>query len=276
MRVEEQRAQAIAENWSGSGGLVPRGPRQLLAYFPATPSEVERHTGRRPTSIDGLWRLEVSGRFLQSGGLVYPGGVPFPEELHNQTAVITNEVWLYVDQSSGRVVGSYWWPDAVRRPIASPPRDEFAPGSVCDPVDIGGSIDFELSVPTRAPWRAALAARLDRDEVVVFCVTETIPDPVHEMLLFEQGGLSLRERTEESAEDVASFLRSHSPPYRRIALGASTGIGRDPGRALGPQTWPWPGELRWWDAGVAYELKGFVPLATLQDVAGTMCAVASL
>jgi hypothetical protein len=272
--VDERHAEAIAEHWSGGSGLVPRGPRQLLAYFPATPADVERHTGRRPTSIEGLWRLEVSGRFLRSGGLVYPGGVPYPEELHNQTAVIANEVWLYVDQESGRVLGSYWWPDAVRRPIASPPRDEYPASSVMDPRDASAVVDFELRVPQRPPWDAAIAVCLNPREVIVFCVTDTTPDPLHEMLLFEQGGLSLRATAEDRAEDISSFLRSHSPPFRQVRVGSRTGAGRDPGRALGPQTWPWPGELHWWDAGVTYELKGFVPLSTLLDVAGSMTPVA--
>jgi hypothetical protein len=271
--VDERRAQAIAEHWSGGSGLVPRGPRQLLAYFPATPGDVERHTGRRPTSIDGLWRLEVGGRFLRSGGLVYPGGVPYPEELHNQTAVIANEVWLYVDQDSGRVLGSYWWPDAVRRPIASRPHDEYPSSAVMDLTDACAFVDFDLRVPVCRPWEATIAVCLNPREVIVFCVTDTTPDPLTEMLVFEQGGLSLRATAEERRQDVTAFLRSNSPPYRQLRVGSVTGAGRDPGRALGPQTWPWPGELHWWDDGVSYELKGFVPLATLQEVAVTMSAV---
>ena len=271
--MEAERAQQIAEHWSGGSGLVPRGPRQLLAYFPATAGDVERHTGRRPSSIDGLWRLEVGGRFLQSGGLVYPGGVPYPEELHSQTAVIANEVWLYADQESGRVLGSYWWPDAIRRPIAAPPRDEYPASAVVDPADACADLDFELRVPDRAPWTAQIAVCLNPREVVVFCVTETTPDPLHEMLLFEQGGVSMRATRKERAPDATEFLRSHSPPYRQVSIASAKAVGRDPGRALGPQTWPWPGELRWWDAGVAYELKGFVALATLQEVASSLVPV---
>ena len=268
--MDDFRAQAIAEHWAGSGGLVPRGPRQLLAYFPATPADVERHTGRRPDAIDGLWRLEVGGRFLRSGALVYPGGVPYPEELHHQTAVIANEVWLYVDSESGRVLGSYWWPDAVRRPIASPPRDEYVGCDVVDVADAVPLLDFELRVPSRPPWAAAIAVCLNPRQAVVFCVSDTTPDPLHEMLLFEHGGLAVHADAQERPDDVGVFLRSHSPPYRQMTVGSRAAAGRDPGRALGPQTWPWPGELRWWDDGVAYELKGFVPLATLLDVAGTM------
>jgi hypothetical protein len=271
--VEEHRAQSIAEHWSGGAGLVPRGPRQLLAYFPATPADVERHTGRRPRSIEGLWRLEVGGRFLRSGGLVYPGGVPYPEELHNQTAVITNEVWLYVDQETGTVIGSYWWPDALRRPIASVPRDEYPASAVMDVAAAAELVDFELLVPVCRPWEPAIAICTNPREATVFCVTDTRPDPLHEMLLFEQGGLSLRAAAEERATDIGEFLRSNSPPYRQVRVRTISAAGRDPGRALGPQTWPWPAELRWWDAGVGYELKGFVPLATLQDVAATVSAV---
>jgi hypothetical protein len=271
--MDEKRAQLIAEHWSGGAGLVPRGPRQLLAYFPATPGDVERHTGRRAPSIDGLWRLEVGGRFLRSGGLVYPGGVPYPEDLHNQTAVITNEVWLYVDDEGERVLGSYWWPGALRRPIASVPRDEYPSSAVMDPSEASEVLDFELRVPVCRPWEAAIAICTNPREVLVFCVKDTMPDPLHEMLLFEQGGLSLRAAAEERRRDLDDFLRSNSPPYRRMRVGPVAGAGRDPGRALGPQTWPWPGELSWWDDGVSYELKGFAPLATLQEAAVTLSTV---
>lgn len=268
--MEDREAQAIAEHWSGGGGLVPRGPRVLLACVPATAADVERHTGCRPERGTGLWRLEVGGRFLRSGGLVYPGGVPFPEELQRQTALIANEVWLYVDQDSHRVLGSYWWPVAVRRPIASMPRDEYSPDDVVHPADAARRLDFELRLPDFPPWEPALVVCLDRGEAIVFCVQETVPDPLHEMLLFEQGGLAMRARSSEGPQDVADFLRSHQPPYRRLSVGGHVAVGRDPGRALGPQTWPWPGELSWWDQGVAYELKGSVPLATLLEVAGTV------
>jgi hypothetical protein len=197
---------------------------------------------------------------------VYPGGVPFPEELHSQTAVIANEVWLYVDEDSGRVLGAYWWPDAVRRPIASRPHDEYPPEEVLSPAEADEFLDFDLRVPARSPWVPAIVFCPNSREAVVFCVTATTPDPLHEMLLFEQGGLSMRAHVAERAEDIGAFLRSNSPPYRRVSVGRCAAAGRDPGRALGPQTWPWPAELRWWDDRVAYELKGLVPLATLQDV----------
>jgi hypothetical protein len=267
--VDEREAQYIAEDWSGSGGLVPRGPRMLLACVPATAAEVERQTGRRPESSVGLWRLEIGGRFLHSGGVVYPGGVPYPEELHRQTALIANEVWLYVNDS-GRVFGAYWWPDAMRRPIASVPRDEYEADQASHPDDVAKGLDFELKVPTKAPWKALLGLRLSSTHAVVFCTKGTIPEPLNDMVVFEQGGLVLRERVEKPSPDVSAFLRSHQPPFRRVSIANRPGAGRDPGRALGPQTWPWPGEVWWCDAGVTCELKGSVPLTTLQDVAATM------
>lgn len=268
--MEERAARSIAEHWSGGGGLVPRGPRTLLACVPATRADVERHTGRHPARGTGLWRLEVGGRFLSSGGLVYPGGVPYPEELQHESPVVAGEVWLYVDQESQHVLGTYWWPDAVRRPVAAVPVGEYPEDAVMHPSDARERLGFELRVPQAAPWDAALAVCLSRSEAIVFCLCGVTPDPLHEMLVFEQGGLSMRALACERAPDLAGFLRSHQPPYRRLAVGGAFAVGRDPGRALGPQTWPWPGELRWWSDGVAYELKGFVPLAKLQQVAGTV------
>lgn len=231
---------------------------------------MERHTGRRPPRGTGLWRLEVGGRFLHSGGLVYPGGVPYPEELQHESPVVANEVWIYVDQESQHVLGEYWWPDAVRRPVAAAPAAEYPSESVVHPSDARARLDFELLVPNTPPWEAALAVCISRSEAIVFCVCGVTPDPLHEMLVFEQGGLSMRARHGDRAPDFGEFLRSHQPPYRRLDVAGSFGVGRDPGRALGPQTWPWPGELRWFGAGVAYELKGFVPLARLQEVARTV------
>jgi hypothetical protein len=267
--VDEQEASYIAEEWSGSGDLVPRGPRMLLACVPATAAEVERHTGRRPQSMSGLWRLEVAGRFLSSGAVVYPGGVPYPEDLQRQTALVANEVWLYADDS-GRVLGVYWWPDAMRRPIASTPREEYTADAACHPDDFAKELEFELKVPNKAPWSASLGVQLSSTHAVVFCLKDTIPEPLNDMVVFEQGGLVLSERFESPAPDVSSFLRSHQPPYRRMSVGSKQAAGRDPGRALGPQTWPWPGELWWCDDGVTCELKGFMPLATLHDVAASM------
>ncbi len=94
---------------------------------------------------------------------------------------------------------------------------------------------------------------------------QTVPDPLNEMVLLEQGGLTLRESAEDRP-DLETILRDHEPPFRRVRIGRSEGIGREPGRALGPQTWPWPGELLWWEGGVRFELKGFCPLVTLEEV----------
>jgi hypothetical protein len=266
--LDEKRAQAVAERWSGTSGLVPRGPKMLMAVVPATPSDVERHTGARPDLASGLWRLEIGGRFLRSGGLVYPGGVPYPEELHSQTAVISNEVWLYTDDG-GHVLGSYWWPDAVRRPIASMPRAQFSSDDVVEPSELAVALDLPLRLPKAKPWSAATAVRSGPKNGVVFYVKDALPDPLHEMLLFEAGGLALFVRGADGPLDVAHFLLSNQPPYRRVSAGGAVGLGRDPGRALGPQTWPWPGELRWRDNGVEYELKGFLPLTKLQAVASS-------
>lgn len=241
-----------------------------MSVVPAAPGDIERHTGRRPYGVGfagELWRLEVSGRFLASAGLVYPGGVPFPEELHNQTAVIANEVWLYADED-GNVVGAYWWPDAVRRPIASVARDEYPAELIVHPDDAAPHLDVALPIPKNVRWEAAVAVCLSRREVIVFCVTAGVsPDPLNEMLIYEKGGISVRARVEHQRPDLNGFLRSHQPPYRRLTVRSSVAIGRDPGRALGPQTWPWPAEVRWWENEVSYEVKGFVPLATLIEIA---------
>jgi hypothetical protein len=265
--MDERTARAVVDRWSGGAGVVPRGPMSLLSVVPATPSDVEKHTGRRPygTEFGGeLWRLEVSGRFLASSGVVYPSGVPFPEELHNQTAIIANEVWLYSDDD-GMVVGAYWWPDAVRRPIASVPRSEYLEDDALHPDDARRAVDVPVVVPDG--WDDAVAVRLSRREVIVFCAKDACFDPLNEMLIYEKGGISVRTRAEDERPDITSFLRSHQPPYRRLQVRYATGVGRDAGRALGPQTWPWPGELRWWEKGVAYELRGFCQLTALVDVA---------
>jgi hypothetical protein len=196
---------------------------------------------------------------------VYPGGVPFPEELHSRTAVIANEVWLYVDDD-GHVLGVHWWPDAVRKPIASVPKDEYSPDDAVEPSVAVDRIGMRL--PCASPWEATLAV-CDEDEAIVFLTQGPLPDPLHEMLIFEQGGLSLRAYVESHPPDVGEFTRANSPPFRRVGGPGRYAIGREQGRSLGPQTWPWPGELRWWDEGLGYELKGFVPLGTLMDVAIT-------
>lgn len=266
--MDDARAQAVVARWSGGGGVVPRGPKELLGVVPVTRSDVERHAGRR-TSFDvpgGFWRLEVRGRFLAAAGVVYPGGVPYPEDLHNEMPVVCNEVWLYADDD-GAIVGTYWWPDAVRKPIASLPRAEYAEDRIVHPDDAELRVDVRVPLPTREPWRADVAVCLSSREVLVFCVTGAAPDPLNEMLVYEHGGVSVRATSEAERPDLDRFLGSHQPPYRRIQVRGTSGIGRDPGRALGPQTWPWPGELRWWERGVEYEAKGFVPLATLVEIA---------
>jgi hypothetical protein len=254
---------------------VPRGPTSLLSVVPATPSDIERHVGRRPGGYADYWRLEVSGRFLAAAGLVYPSGVPFPEDLHNETPIVTNEVWLYTDED-GTVVGTYWWPDAVRKPIASVPREDYHSDDCFHPDDAAAHLDVTLPLPSREPWSPAVVVAASRSEAIVFCVTESPPEPLNEMLLFEHGGVSVRARAEASKPDTNAFLRSHQPPYRRVQVRLASGIGRDVGRALGPQTWPWPAELRWWEprgsgadgkTGTSYEVKGFQPLATLVEVA---------
>jgi hypothetical protein len=274
--LDDAKAQSVVARWSGGGGVVPRGPTQLLSVVPATPADIERHTGHRTSAFD-LWRLEVSGRFLASSGLVYPGGVPYPEDLHNEMPIVANEVWLYADDD-GTIVGTYWWPDAVRKPIASVARGEYPSDSVValdlygGPPDLSDRLDVRLPLPKLEPWKPAVAVCASRREVRVFCATDAAPDEIapdllNEMLVYEHGGISVHAETEEERPDWNRYLRSHQPPYRKMAVRLTSGVGRDPGRSLGPQTWPWPGELRWWEKGVDYEVKGFVQLATLVEIA---------
>jgi hypothetical protein len=265
--LDERRARNIADRWYGGAGVVPRGPRRVLAVVPVTASEIEHHTGRHSLSTDGLWRIEVSGRFLQSHGTVYPGGVPFPEELHSRTAVIANEVWLYSDDD-GEVIGAYWWPDAIRKPIASQPTSDFHPDDIVDPSDLGKEMDVAPKLPNK-PWEPTVAVRLSSQEGIVFSTPGRIPDPLNEMVVYETGGVSLRTRVEKQRPDFEGFLRRNQPPFRRVTVARNAGVGRDPGRVLGPQTWPWPGELRWWENGVLYELRGFLPLTKLQAAASS-------
>jgi hypothetical protein len=268
--LDDRFARAIAESWSGSGGLVPRGPRSLLAVVPVTLSEIERHTGSRPAASSELWRIEVSGRFLRSGGLVYPGGVPFPEELHARTAVIANEVWLYVDED-GDVLGTYWWPDALRRPVAAQPEADFDDDQIVHPADVSGRFAFTPKRPTHTDWETSMIVCVSPSEAVVLCASGVIPEPLNEMVIYAGGGLGLRMRSERRP-DLDAFLETNQPPYRRVNAGPRSvaGVGRDIGRALGPQTWPWPAELRWWEDGVSYEVKAFQPLATLQTAAASL------
>ncbi len=258
----------VVDMWSRGAGVVARGPKLLLSIVPADRAEIERHTGRRSRVEGRLWRLEVSGRFLASDGVVYPGGVPFPEELHSQTAVIAQEVWLYADDD-GDVLGVYWWPDAVRRPIASVPRADFPEGMCVHPFDAGRSVSVPVPLPDRPPWDPAVAVCIDDDEVLVFC-TQGQVEPLNEMVVYENGGISVRAKRTAQRPDLNAFLASHQPPYRRVQVRGASGIGREVGRSLGPQTWPWPGELRWWDDGILYEVKGFELVSTLVDVASTI------
>src|SRR5687768_9362043 len=136
--MDDITARAIVDRWTSGAGIVARGPKMLMSVVPATPGEVERHTGRRRSYGIDLWRLEVGGRFVASSGQVYPSGVPFPEELHSQTAVIAQEVWLYAD-AEGMVLGAYWWPDALRRPIASKPTPDHPDEITVHPADAQAS-----------------------------------------------------------------------------------------------------------------------------------------
>jgi hypothetical protein len=267
--LDEREAAWIAEDWSGSRGLVPRGPRWLLGFGRAEPGDVERHTGQRPVSGADIWRIEVGGRFLRAGGTVYPGGVPYPRELAGQTATVSSEVWLYVDGRSSRVLGSHSWPEAIRRPVAARPTGDFDPEIVVHPDDAAERVDFELPCPAHPDWWTATIACLSRASAIVFLARGVVPEPLNEMQLFEEGGLSLRVSAADSP-DFDRLLRAHQPPFRRCRGVGTTAIGREPGRALGPQTWPWPGELLWWRKGLTLELKGFVPLETLEEVARTI------
>lgn len=266
--MNEALATTVVDLWSRGAGVVARGPKMLLSIVPAQRTEVERRTGRGAPADGAVWRLEVSGRFLASGGVVYPGGVPFPEELHSQTAIIANEVWLYVDDD-GDIVGTYWWPDAVRRPIASVPRDDYPRDMCVSPDEASRCVDIEIPLPRCEPWEPITVVCLDADEVLVFCSPSAI-ETFNEMVVYENGGVSVRAKRAEQPPDIASFLRSNQPPYRSVQVNGCAGIGRDPGRALGPQTWPWPGEIRWWSAGMQYEVKGFEPVTTLVTIAGSI------
>ena len=267
--MDSSLANEVVEYWSRGSGVVARGPKSLLGVVPASPGDVERHCGRRPEGVGDVWRLEVSGRFIASQGVLYPSGVPFPEELHDQTAVVSGEVWLYAD-SDGEVLGAYWWPEAVRRPIASVPRDEYAPETVVHPLDLPRSVDVPVPTIDLEGWTPVVAVRRSRRDITVFCTKGHTPEPMNEMCIYEQGGISLSVRVEERPLDPIAFLRRHQPPYRRLTVRGRTAIAREPGRSLGPQTWPWPGELTWSEDGVRYEVKGFEAVSTLVDIASSM------
>lgn len=267
--VDEQEAGWIAEEWSGGRGLVPRGPRCLLGYNPAEPGDVERHTGRRPPAGSDVWRVDVGGRFLRSGGVVYPSGVPYPEELAGRTATVSSEVWLYVDGPSSRVLGMHSWPEAVRRPVASQPHGDFDDDVVVHPDDVASQLDFECPIPHHPAWNPEYVVCRSRTDAIVILGKGIVPDPLNEMVLFEEGGLTLRVSASDPP-DLAGILRVHQPPYRRSRLASVQAVGRELGRPLGPQTWPWPGELLWFKDGLRYELKGFVGLEQLEEVARTL------
>lgn len=266
--MEDLDAQLVVDYWSGGSGVVARGPKTLLSVVPATPGEIERHTGRRPSGLDEWWKLEVGGRFVSSRGVVYPSGVPFPEELHSQTAVISGEVWLYTN-SDGDVVGSYWWPDAVRRPVASIPRDDYSPDEVMDPNYLDPALRIAVPIPAGPEIVPVVVASTSPEHVVVFCTDGSVPEPLNEMCTYEQGGLTISARL-APRPDLLSFLAANQPPYRKLSVGSATAVGRDPGRSLGPQTWPWPGEVRWWDDGAIYELKGFRQVSELASIASNL------
>jgi hypothetical protein len=185
-------------------------------------------------------------------------------------ATVSNEVWVYVDASGPELVGAYWWPEAVRRPIASRPEPDFQESDVVSPEEAADRVDVRLALPSHPGWEVALVACPSRHEAVVICVCATVPDPLNEMLVFDGGGLTLRIQPEASGPDPADVVEAHGPPYRTVRLPGGQGAGREPGRTLGPQTWPWPGELLWLRDGQRYTLKGFVPLDTLTAVAETV------
>ena len=95
------------------------------------------------------------------------------------------------------MLGAYWWPDALRRPIASVPKDEYPPDDAVHPSVAVQRMSFPLCLPDVPPWEPAIAICLGSDEVIVFLTHGAIPEPLHEMLLFEQGGLSLRAKASD-------------------------------------------------------------------------------
>lgn len=243
-----------------------------MAFRPARSADVERHTGRRPPAGTKVWRLEVGGRFLRSGGLVYPGGVPYPDELRSETAVVSSEVWLYVTEDSGEVLGLHSWPEAVRKPIAAVVADDLDADEVVHPSEAASRLGWDVPLPTDRRWEPFGVFADGPREAVVWCVRSLPPEPFNEMVLYAEEGLTLRVRREAEPQDLERVLESQQPPFRPVAIGRRRGIGREPGKSLGPQTWPWPGEL-WWSAdGADFELRGLHPLSTLVEVAGTIRA----
>lgn len=262
--MNERAAELLALSWRGSGGLVPRGPRWLLGWGPADAQDVRRHTGFDPDDDGGVWRLQLGGRFLQSGGLVYPGGIPFPDDLAGEVAVVSNEVWLYVDAAQS-MVGHYWWPEAVRKPVASPPRADFRDRDLITLDE--ARVRLGMKLPLGPGWEPGPAVRMPGGGVLVMLACGRVPDPVNEMLLYEYGGLSLRATPSSRAPELDELVAAASPPFRRVSVDGLPAAGRECGRTLGPHTWPWPAELIWWDDGVTYEMKGAVGLDVLQSTA---------
>lgn len=267
--MDENQASLVAESWRGGGGLVARGPKWLLGWDEVSRDEAELRTRRRVGSRAEVWRVQVGGRFLQAQGTVYPGGVPFPDELTGTVAAVCSEVWLYVDTESAEFIGSYSWPEALRRPIASRPVDDFPERHVMG-VERASEIDgVRIELPAHPGWDVPLLVSRSRRDVVALCVAGALPDPLNEMLLFGCGGLTLRLQPGDPW-DIHGIAGRHGPPYRRTEVSGCDAAGREPGRTLGPHTWPWPGELMWWRDGQRYTLKGFVPLAKLVEVAATV------
>jgi len=207
----------------------------------------------------------VAGRFIQSGGLIYPGGVPFPEDLAGEVAVVTNEVWLYVDAGRRAVIGQHWWPEAMRKPVASAPRAEFHQRDLMSLEEAGTRL--RLSLPQDVPWEPGPFVGLPQGGILVMFTCGLLPEPLNEMVLLEGGGLSLRARPASTGPAPEAVLEAGSPPFRRLDAGGFLGVGREPGRTLGPHTWPWPAELLWRNGDMTYQLRGHTELGVLQGVA---------
>lgn len=259
--MESYQAELIVEGWRDGAGLVSRGPKWLLGFGPVTAEEAKPHCGYRRRLSDDLWRVQMGGRFLASEGLIYPGGVPFPDEVAGSTIVVASEVWLYVDMEAGRMIGSHWWPEAVRRPVASQPEDDFVHAVAFD------SLAEPPPVPRLQGYVPRLAARKD-EGLTVLLSREELRHPVNEMVLLESGALSLR--VASALIDPDEIVFHHSPPFELVNLNSLPAAGRQPGRALGPQTWAWPGELLWNAGAWSFDLKAQLPLDRLTEIARTI------
>jgi hypothetical protein len=98
-------------------------------------------------------------------------------------------VWLYADDRSGRVLGIHPWPEAIRRPIASVPRADYHPDALVHPEDAGPHLDIALPLPEHRNYFCPLIVCHSRTHAMLLLVRELIPEPVNEMLLYEQEGL---------------------------------------------------------------------------------------